>query len=102
MSFIKQANFITTGFVGTPYLLDALTEIGRLDKAYTLLLREEYPSWLYSVNQGATTIWEHWDGLREDGYVRYNFTVPEGTVATVKIGEKIEELGAGKYTRCSK
>ena len=47
MSFIKQANFITAGFVGTPYLLDALTEIGRLDKAYTLLLREEYPSWLY-------------------------------------------------------
>ena len=63
----EQGDALTTGFVGTPYLLDALTEIGRADKAYTLLLREEYPSWLYSVNQGATTIWEHWDGLREDG-----------------------------------
>ena len=58
---------LTTGFVGTPYLLDALTEIGRSDKAYTLLLQEKFPSWLYSVNMGATTIWEHWDGMKEDG-----------------------------------
>ena len=50
---------LQTGFVGTPYLLDALTEIGRSDKAYTLLLQEKFPSWLYSVNKGATTIWEH-------------------------------------------
>lgn len=58
---------LQTGFVGTPYLLDALTEIGRADKAYTLLLQERFPSWLFSVNMGATTIWEHWDGMREDG-----------------------------------
>ena len=58
---------LQTGFVGTPYLLDALTEIGRADKAYTLLLQEKFPSWLYSVNQGATTIWEHWDSKKEDG-----------------------------------
>ena len=58
---------LKTGFVGTPYLLDALTDIGRADKAYTLLLQEQYPSWLFSVNMGATTIWEHWDGMREDG-----------------------------------
>jgi len=58
---------LQTGFVGTPYLLDALTEIGRTDKAYTLLLQEKFPSWLYSVNQGATTIWEHWDSKKEDG-----------------------------------
>ena len=60
---------LQTGFVGTPYLLDTLTEIGRADKAYTLLLQEKFPSWLFSVNMGATTIWEHWDGLREDGSV---------------------------------
>ena len=47
----------------------ALTENGYTEKAYTLLLREDYPSWLFSVNMGATTIWEHWDGLREDGSV---------------------------------
>ena len=58
---------LQTGFVGTPYLLDALTEIGRADKAYTLLLQEKFPSWLFSVNMGATTIWEHWDGMKEDG-----------------------------------
>ena len=58
---------LQTGFVGTPYLLDALTEIGRADKAYTLLLQEKFPSWLFSVNMGATTIWEHWDGMNEDG-----------------------------------
>lgn len=58
---------LQTGFVGTPYLLDALTEIGRSDKAYTLLLQEKFPSWLFSVNMGATTIWEHWDSKNEDG-----------------------------------
>ncbi|MBQ9084053.1 MAG: family 78 glycoside hydrolase catalytic domain [Clostridia bacterium] len=58
---------LTTGFVGTPYLLDTLTSIGRADKAYTLLYQEAFPSWLFSVNMGATTIWEHWDGIREDG-----------------------------------
>ena len=58
---------LQTGFVGTPYLLDALTDVGRADKAYDLLLQEKFPSWLFSVNMGATTIWEHWDSMREDG-----------------------------------
>ena len=58
---------LTTGFVGTPYLLDALSEVGRADKAYTLLLQEKFPSWLFSVNMGATTIWEHWDSVNEQG-----------------------------------
>ncbi len=65
----ERGDTLTTGFVGTPYLLDALTEIGRVDKAYTLLLQEKFPSWLYSVNRGATTIWEHWDGIKENGEV---------------------------------
>ena len=63
----SNGNKLTTGFVGTPYILDALTISGYTDLAYTLLLQEEYPSWLFSVNMGATTIWEHWDGMREDG-----------------------------------
>ena len=58
---------IQTGFVGTPYILHVLSDYGYADIAYSLLLREEYPSWLYSVNKGATTIWEHWDGIKEDG-----------------------------------
>ena len=65
----ERGDTLSTGFVGTPYLLDTLTEIGRTDKAYTLLLQEKYPSWLYSVNMGATTVWEHWDGINEKGEV---------------------------------
>ena len=58
---------LKTGFVGTPYLLHALSSTGHADVAYSLLLQQEYPSWLYSVNKGATTIWEHWDGIKPDG-----------------------------------
>ena len=58
---------MTTGFVGTPYLLHALSENGYTDVAYKLLLQEKNPSWLYSVCHGATTIWEHWNGIKEDG-----------------------------------
>ncbi|HEY5585078.1 MAG TPA: family 78 glycoside hydrolase catalytic domain [Ruminiclostridium sp.] len=58
---------LTTGFVGTPYLCDVLTESGYLDLSYKLLLQKDYPSWLYPITKGATTIWEHWDGIKEDG-----------------------------------
>ncbi len=65
----ENAGTLTTGFIGTPYILDTLTEIGREDLAYKLLLNEQFPSWLFSVNKGATTIWEHWDGIKDDGTV---------------------------------
>ena len=58
---------LQTGFIGTPYLLHALSDHGHADIAWRLLLRREYPSWLYPVLKGATTVWEHWDGIREDG-----------------------------------
>lgn len=58
---------LQTGFVGTPYLLHALSAHGHTELAYDLLLRREYPSWLYPVTKGATTIWEHWDGQMENG-----------------------------------
>ncbi|MDL2234291.1 glycoside hydrolase family 78 protein [Ruminococcaceae bacterium OttesenSCG-928-L11] len=60
---------LTTGFVGTPYLCPALCENGLEDLAYTLLLNEDYPSWLYEVNMGATTIWERWNSVLEDGSI---------------------------------
>jgi alpha-L-rhamnosidase len=53
---------LTTGFVGTPYLLHVLTDIGRIDMAYALLMQKTFPSWLFPVTLGATTIWERWDG----------------------------------------
>ncbi len=58
---------LTTGFLGTPYLCDVLSDNGYIDVAYKLLLQETYPSWLYPVKMGATTIWERWDGIRTDG-----------------------------------
>lgn len=63
----KDGVQMKTGFVGTPYLLHALSDYGHAELAYSLLLREDYPSWLYSVNKGATTVWEHWDGIMENG-----------------------------------
>ena len=64
---VEQHGHLTTGFVGTPYLLSVLTRLGRLDLAYRLLLRREFPSWLYPVVKGdATTIWERWDGWTEE------------------------------------
>lgn len=60
---IKQRDFhLTTGFVGTPYLLDVLESNGYLDVAYRLLEQDTFPSWLFPVKNGATTIWERWDG----------------------------------------
>ncbi|MGH7492876.1 MAG: family 78 glycoside hydrolase catalytic domain [bacterium] len=59
-------NHLTTGFLGTPYLCHVLTRFGYTDVAYALLMQETYPSWLYPVKMGATTIWERWDGIKPD------------------------------------
>ena len=64
---VRTRKHLTTGFLGTPPLCHVLSRYGYLDEAYMLLDREEYPSWLYPVKQGATTIWERWDGLKPDG-----------------------------------
>ena len=57
---------LTTGFLGTPYLCHVLTRFGKDNMAYRLLLQDTYPSWLYPVKMGATTIWERWDGIKPD------------------------------------
>jgi len=64
---VRTRGHLTTGFVGTPYLCHVLHRYGYTDVAYRLLNRQEYPSWLYPVKQGATTIWERWDGQKPDG-----------------------------------
>jgi len=64
---VQKFKHLTTGFLGTPLLCPTLSEINRDDLAYMLLNRKEYPSWLYPVTQGATTIWERWDGQKPDG-----------------------------------
>ena len=62
----KENGHLVTGFVGTPYFCHALSQNGYIEEAYDLLLKEDFPSWLYQVKMGATTIWEHWDGLKPD------------------------------------
>ncbi|MBL7829122.1 MAG: alpha-L-rhamnosidase, partial [Saprospiraceae bacterium] len=58
---------LTTGFLGTPHLCHVLTRFGYNDLSYDLLNQKNYPSWLYPVTKGATTIWERWDGIKPDG-----------------------------------
>ncbi len=98
----ENGNRLTTGFVGTPNLLYALSENGQCDTAYELLCGEKYPSWLYSVNMGATTVWEHWDGIREDGtfwdvsmnsYNHYAYGAVMSWVYSVAAGIKPGEAG---------
>ena len=60
---------LDTGFVGTYHLMRTLSSVGLGACAYTLLLNEDYPSWLYEVNMGATTVWERWNSVLPDGLV---------------------------------
>lgn len=62
-------NHLKTGFVGTPYICRVLSENGYNDLAYRLLLNDDYPSWLYEVKMGATTIWERWNSILPDGKI---------------------------------
>lgn len=61
---------LNTGFLSTPHLCRVLADYGYEDSAYRLLLQEDMPSWLYEVSKGATSIWENWDGINEEGYVK--------------------------------
>jgi alpha-L-rhamnosidase len=62
----SRKNHLSTGFLGTPYLCQVLSQNGYTNVAYDLLLQKTYPSWLYPVKMGATTIWERWDGIKTD------------------------------------
>lgn len=68
---VKANNYhLNTGFLSTPYLCEMLAKFGYRETAYRLLLQKECPGWLYEVEQGATTVWETWDGIKEDGTVK--------------------------------
>jgi alpha-L-rhamnosidase len=67
---VRSSGFrVSTGFVGTPLVTDALTSSGHLDVADRLLLQTGCPSWLYAVTMGATTVWERWDAMLPDGAI---------------------------------
>jgi len=67
-TLLEQNNMhLTTGFIGTPYLCRSLSDNGASDSAYSLFFNEDYPSWLYPISMGATTIWERWDSVLPNG-----------------------------------
>lgn len=63
----KDDDHLKTGFVGTPFICQVLSKYGEHKLATKIFLHEDYPSWLYAVNKGATTIWERWNSIQEDG-----------------------------------
>jgi len=100
---------MSTGFVGTPYLLHVLSDNGFIDVAYELLFQEKSPSWLYSVNQGATTMWEHWNGIKENGsfwsdnmnsFNHYAYGAVFDWIFSVCCGIKMCEEGPGYSKVC--
>ncbi|MEG0227834.1 MAG: alpha-L-rhamnosidase C-terminal domain-containing protein [Lachnospiraceae bacterium] len=91
----KEKGHLVTGFVGTPYFCHALSENGHTKEAYDLLLKEDFPSWLYQVKMGATTIWEHWDGIKEDGSMWSPDMNSFNHYAYGAIGEWLYRVAAG-------
>ena len=98
---------MSTGFIGTPHILHALSENGKQELAYKLLFNEGNPSWLYSVNHGATTMWEHWNGIKEDGsfwsddmnsFNHYAYGAVGDWLYGVVAGIKINQAGYRKIT----
>ncbi|MDD3659751.1 MAG: family 78 glycoside hydrolase catalytic domain [Lachnospiraceae bacterium] len=98
---LEQENgHLVTGFVGTPYFCHALSQNGHTKEAYELLLKEDFPSWIYQVKKGATTIWEHWDGLKDDGtmwspdmnsFNHYAYGAVGEWISRVAVGIEIDE-----------
>lgn len=92
---IKKGKKIQTGFLGTPYILHILSENGYSELAYDLLLRREYPSWLYPISKGATTMWEHWDGTKPDGSLWPVGMNSYNHYAYGAVGDWLYEVSAG-------
>jgi hypothetical protein len=92
---VRKFGHLTTGFLGTPLLCQVLSDYGYLDEAYMLLNRKEYPSWLYPVTKGATTIWERWDGIKPDGSFQDKGMNSFNHYAYGAIGEWMYRVSAG-------
>ncbi len=95
-SFEDADNHLRTGFLGTPLLAPTLDKIGRPDLAFDLLFKESYPSWFFSIGEGATTMWERWNGYtRKNGVVKRQGSLNH--YAYGAIGEWMYERIAGIY-----
>ncbi len=95
VSAIDSRGHLTTGFLGTPHLNPVLSRYGQSALAYNLLLRENFPSWLYPVTMDATTIWERWDGIKPDGTFQDEGMNSFNHYAYGAIGEWLYEEVAG-------
>lgn len=91
----ENKNHLNTGFVSTAYICHVLSDNGHTDLAYELLLHRDYPSWLYPVTKGATTIWEHWDGIKEDGSFWDSYMNSFNHYAYGAIGDWMYRVAAG-------
>jgi alpha-L-rhamnosidase len=95
----SRRNRLSTGFLGTPYLCHVLSDNGYIDVAYDLLLQESYPSWLYPVKMGATTIWERWDGQKTDSTFQDPGMNSFNHYAYGAIGDWMYRVSAGIETK---
>ncbi|TPV59968.1 alpha-L-rhamnosidase [Aestuariibacter sp. GS-14] len=118
-AFVKairdRGTMLTTGFLGTPFALDALAKVGQTDLIYELLLRNEYPSWGYMIKKGATSVWERWNGdvgnVSMNSYNHYALGAVSGflyrKVAGIEVSKpgceeiKIAPLFSDKIGHCS-
>ncbi len=101
---VKKFGHLTTGFVGTPLLCQTLSDYGYGNLAFMLLMRKKYPSWLYPVTEGATTIWERWDGQKPDStfqnvgmnsFNHYAYGAIGEWLYSYVSGIKIDEINSG-------
>jgi alpha-L-rhamnosidase len=92
---VNQFGHITTGFLGTPLICHVLSRYGYFDEAFMLLNRKEYPSWLYPITMGATTIWERWDGIKPDSTFQNKGMNSFNHYAYGAIGEWLYRVVAG-------
>ncbi len=96
VQLIKDKDWhLSTGFLGTPRLLPALSETGHDDVAYRVLLQKTFPSWGYQISKGATTMWERWDGIRPDGSFQNKAMNSFNHYAYGSVGEWMYENVAG-------
>ena len=96
----KNHGCLDTGFLATPFLLDAFTKIGRRDLAISLLFQTRQPSWLYEVEQGATAIWETWDAILPDMFMkcRYMDEITGGRGVIFATGTPVSNSMTELYT----
>lgn len=95
-SVVRNANFkIGTGFVGTPLICPALSKTGLSQLAYSMLLSEKCPGWLYPITMGATTMWERWDSMLPDGSVNPGSMTSFNHYALGSVGDWLHTTVAG-------